>query len=930
MDTTTLKFNTYMLAASILLSASVNAAMPTQAQINQFKSLPKAQQEQLARQFGVDLSLIDSLGVPSSSLEFDTPEIKKPERATEALKKGSKTDSEYENRGNSTELPYFGYDVFSGNSLDFTPVEHLPVPHDYIIAPGDEVRIQLYGKSYSDSTLEVDREGKLNLPDYGPEYVAGQTFSELKNYISSLIQRKSIGVDAIVSLSAMRTMQVFITGDVKQPGAYNVNGLTTLSQALIAAGGLKLTGSLRSIKVKRLDKTVVTFDAYDLIVNGNSSQDIRLQAGDTILVPAKKSDIVIKGEVLRPAHYELKIDSRLNDLIKIAGGALPSAYLSKVSVKRRTSKGIEQLTLDLSSLHGKTFKLQAGDEISLLPTGEKLENAIALRGELFRQGAYQYKKGLRISDVISRVDVKENADLSYALLVREEPESRHISVWQFDLGQVFNSRNTSDNFSLQKGDQLFVFDNGLNVDYWYREQKSTNLKRMTKLTETLESNTSEQFQAQSFPVESLQSQSQSQAQLQSQSQIKPQSQLRTPLPSYNSKSVVVLDSATGALVEKEQQKKLDIADDDKFAIADDFRLSSRESLLKPIIERLKAQASLTEQAKIIEVTGAVKYPGVYPLTENTSFEKIIVAAGGFAEQAFLYSAELSRSKKVKQDFVVEHHSFSPNEILSGQEELDIQAQDHIVIKTQPNWQRGNSIELQGEVVFPGTYTFQRGETIQDLIERAGGLTQFAYAQGAVFSRENLRRQEEERLKLLNLQLKQEIGNLALRRQNSSATYTTSPTEAMTIADELASTEAIGRLVINLPEALAGNINADIIVEKGDKLYVPARQPIVSVMGEVQFTSNHTFTPGMTIEDYISSAGGTKKQADTDRIYVVRADGSVMLPNNSFWFSRKSNPLEPGDTIIVPLDTDYLDGLSTLTSATQILYQIGVAWSAVKD
>ncbi|NUW68930.1 SLBB domain-containing protein [Vibrio coralliilyticus] len=883
-----------MLATSILLSASVNATTPTQAQINQFQSLPKAQQEQLARQMGVDLSAINSLGSASISSDIETSETKKPERTTKALDKGTETESERENRATATELPYFGYDVFSGSALDFTPVEHLPVPHDYIVAPGDEVRIQLYGKSYSDLKLKIDREGKLNIPEYGPEYVAGQTFSELKNYVASLIQRKSIGVEAIISLSAMRTMQVFVTGDVKQPGAYNVNGLTTLSQALIAAGGIKLTGSLRNIKVKRLGKTIVTFDAYDLIVNGNSSQDVRLQAGDTILVPAKQADVVIKGEVLRPAHYELNLDSRLNGLINIAGGALPSAYLSKVSVKRRSAKGIEQLTLDLSSVDGKNFKLQAGDEISLLPIGDKLENAIALRGELFRQGAYQFKKGLRISDVISRSDLKENADLSYALLAREEPESRDISVWQFNLGEVLKSPSSIDNFSLQQGDQLFVFDNGLDVDYWYREQKSASSKRMKKLSQDLSGHNSENDQKE------------------------------------ESKSVATLDSATGALVEKEQQKKLDIADDDKFAVADDFRLSSRESLLKPIIERLKAQASLDVQAKIIEITGAVKYPGVYPLTENSSFEKLIAAAGGFAEQAFLYSAELSRSEKIKQDFVVQHYSFSPNEILSGQDKLDIQAQDHIVIKTQPNWQRGNSIELQGEVVFPGTYTFQRGETIQDLIERAGGLTQFAYAQGAVFSRESLRRQEEERLKLLNLQLKQEIGNLALRRQNSSATYTTSPTEAMTIADELVSTEAIGRLVINLPEALAGNSDADILVEKGDKLYVPARQPIVSVMGEVQFSSNHTFTPGMTIEDYISSAGGTKKQADTDRVYVVRADGSVMLPNNSFWFSRKSNPLEPGDTIIVPLDTDYLDGLSTLTSATQILYQIGVAWSAVKD
>ncbi len=894
MNITTLKFNIHMLATSILLSASVNAATPTQAQINQFQSLPKAQQEQLARQMGVDLSAISSLGATSVSSDIETSDIKKPKRATEVSGKNTEAVDEQKNKVVTSELPYFGYDVFSGSPLDFTPVEHLPVPHDYIIAPGDEVRIQLYGKSYSDLKLKIDREGKLNIPEYGPEYVAGQTFSELKNYVASLIQRKSIGVEAVISLSAMRTMQVFVTGDVKQPGAYNVNGLTTLSQALIAAGGIKLTGSLRNIKVKRLGKTVVTFDAYDLIVNGNSSRDIRLQAGDSILVPVKQADIVVKGEVLRPAHYELNSDSRLNSLINIAGGASPNAYLSKVSVKRRSAEGIEQLTLDMSSPHGKDFKLQAGDEVSLLPVGDKLENAIALRGELFRQGAYQFIEGLKISDVISRVDLKENADLSYALLVREKPDSREISVWQFDLGEVLKSPSSIDNFSLQQGDQLFVFDNGLDVDYWYREQKSASSKRVKKLNEDLSGRNSENDQKE------------------------------------ESKSVATLDSATGALVEKEQQKKLDIADDDKFAVADDFRLSSRESLLKPIIERLKAQASLDEQAKIIEITGAVKYPGVYPLTENSSFEKLIAAAGGFAERAFLYSAELSRSEKIKQDFVVQHYAFSPNEILSGQDKLDIQAQDHIVIKTQPNWQRGNSIELQGEVVFPGTYTFQRGETIQDLIERAGGLTQFAYAQGAVFSRESLRRQEEERLKLLNLQLKQEIGNLALRRQNSSATYTTSPAEAMTIAEELASTEAIGRLVINLPEALAGNSDADIIVEKGDKLYVPARQPIISVMGEVQFSSNHTFTPGMTIEDYISSAGGTKKQADTDRVYVVRADGSVMLPNNSFWFSRKSSPLEPGDTIIVPLDTDYLDGLSTLTSATQILYQIGVAWSAVKD
>jgi len=872
-----------------LSSTLVSAATPTAAQIAQFQSLPKAQQEQLARQMGVDVSSFTSSQTATSDEKLNEP--KAPERVTtEQQPKPLPTQSTKP----EDSLPHFGYNFFSGEALDFTPVDNLPVPLNYKIAPGDVIRLQLFGKSYNDYKLKVDREGKITIPEFGPEYVAGQSFEELRNYVNSLTKRKAIGVDAVVSLSEMRAIQVFVTGDVKQPGAYNVNGLTTLSQVLVAAGGINLSGSLRDIQVKHPGKKTIHFDAYDLIVRGDSSNDIRLQSGDTILIPTKKSSVSISGEVLRPAYYELKSDETLQDLVEIAGGALPTAYLSKVTIKRQTETGVQPLTFDLSQSKGKAIKIKSGDDIVLLPTGKNIKNAIALRGELFRQGAYQYQSGLKISDVISRDDLKENADLSYSLLVREVPDSSDIEVWQFQLQNILNNPSSSENLELRKGDQIFIFDNGIDIDYWYREQKSLNAKR-------LEGNRDSAVVS-SDSVEL----------------------------SSDEKRVRAVDSDTGAVVEKEVAKKLDVSDIDEFAEADNLKQSSRESLLKPIIERLKSQANLLEQAKIIEISGAVKYPGVYPLVENSNFERIISASGGFAEQAYLYSAELSRSQKVEQDFVVSHIPFSPQEILNGKKTLEIEAQDNIIIKTQPNWQRGNSIELQGEVVFPGNYTFQRGETIQDVIERAGGLTQYAYLPGAVFSRESLRRQEEERLKLLNLQLKQEIANLSLRRQNSSATYTTSPTEAMKIADELSSVEAIGRLVINLPEALAGNLNADLMLEKGDKLYIPAKQPIVSVMGEVQFSSNHTFTPNMTIEDYISSAGGTKKQADTDRIYVVRADGSVMLPNSSFWFSRKSQPLEPGDTIIVPLDTDYLDGLSTLTSATQILYQIGVAWSAVKN
>lgn len=183
--------------------------------------------------------------------------------------------------------------------------------------------------------------------------------------------------------------------------------------------------------------------------------------------------------------------------------------------------------------------------------------------------------------------------------------------------------------------------------------------------------------------------------------------------------------------------------------------------------------------------------------------------------------------------------------------------------------------------------------------------------------------------MLNLQLRQEIASLTLRRQSASARYGTSPAEAMAIADKLDTTEPIGRLVIDLPDILKGEKEFDVLLENQDKLYIPPQRRVISVVGEVQFSAAHQFSGKLGLEDYLNKSGGTKRQADTDRIYVIRANGSVMLPNNSYWFSRDTESLEPGDTIVVPIDTDYQDSLSAWTSATQILYQIGVAWNAIQ-
>ena len=294
-------FKTPFLAFCIsALSANAIANTPTPAQMAQFKSLPKAQQEQLARQYGIDLSVLQSTGQPSPDISSNNPQL--PER-TLPTKNSEKGVASYEEQDG---LKHFGYDVLLGEPKGFTPTDTLPVPLDYVMESGDEIKVQLYGKTNQEYRLKVDREGKVYFPEFGPLAVAGQTFSQVRTQVTQLVEQKVLGVDVAVTMGSMRTMQVYIVGETNQPGAYNVNGLTTITQALVASGGIKESGSLRKIQLKRKGETVVTLDLYDLLISGNTSSDSRLLAGDTLFIPAKSSSIAIDGNVLGTTHSEVR------------------------------------------------------------------------------------------------------------------------------------------------------------------------------------------------------------------------------------------------------------------------------------------------------------------------------------------------------------------------------------------------------------------------------------------------------------------------------------------------------------------------------------------------------------------------------------------------------------------------------------------------
>ncbi|MEL0638699.1 SLBB domain-containing protein [Marinomonas sp. TI.3.20] len=857
------------------------AASFSAAQIAQFKQLPQAEQQALAKQYGVNLS--DLTGGGASAAAPVVQQTIQP-RSVDTTKTTQTQPSDSSNKANDSstngKLLDFGYDLFAGQPSSYTPVDDLPVPNNYMIAPGDEINIQLFGNQNQSYHLSVSRDGSIQFPSLGPIQVAGQEFSELKNSLTQQIKKQILGVSVSISLGSLRTMQVYVTGDVYQPGAYNIPSLATVTQALIAAGGFRKTGSLRNIVVRRDHKVVNRLDLYNLLLSGDSKHDIRLEPGDTVFVGAKGTSATITGQVRRSAVYETKPNETLGDLLKNAGGSTADAYLQQVEIKRYEPNGVHIITADLTTSKGKGLPLKDGDRVSLKKVSDQLQNAVLIRGAVTRQGAYAFHKGMKIADLFSsaRDDLLPNTDESYALVVRETGLQHNIKVMQFNLGKALSVPSGKQNLALQDGDQVFVFSDELNVKAW-QEPKPVNHKATKGNSED--------------------------------TQEKPE-----------------LDPTTGVQLIKNSQVTTNLFESQKEE-GQQAGPDSRQTLLKPIIDRLRQQAINGQPLEVYEIAGEVAFPGAYPLVEGATLKGALEASGGLLESAAKDQAELTRAVVMPGQVSLNHQRFDIARILANQEpDFRLVSKDRIEIQRKTNWSLNNKVEIQGEVRHPGTYTIGKGENIADLVARAGGLTRYAYPTGAIFSREVLRVQEQQRMKMLSENLRQEIASLALRRQTSSAQYTTSPSDALNVVKDLNTVPAMGRLVINLPSILRGNENSDVMLENGDKLFIPPMRNTIAVVGQVQMASNFTFDPSKSVQEYINMTGGEKKQADLNRIYVIRANGSVMLPNQSYWFTRGSKPLEPGDAIVVPIDTDYLDGLSALSTASQIMYQIGVAWKAV--
>jgi polysaccharide biosynthesis/export protein len=723
-------------------------------------------------------------------------------------------------------LKPFGYDLFKDSASTFAPFSNVPVPSDYIVGPGDQLNVQLFGSQNRNLRLAVGRDGRISFPELGPINVAGRTFERVAQDLEQRVAQQMIGVRASVSMGDTRSIRVFVMGEANRPGSYTISGLATMTSALFASGGVKPIGSLRDIQLKRQGTVIRRLDLYDLLLRGDTSNDANLLPGDVIFIPPVSATVAVDGEVQRPAIYEIKGETSVEDMIQLAGGLTTEADTSRVALVRVNERRIREVVdVPLDAALGRSEVLRSGDSLRVLRLRPTLDQGVTLEGYVFRPSHVAWREGLRLVDVLGSVEeLKPNADLNYVLIRRELPPDRRVVMLSADLAAALRAPASAKNVELKPRDRIIVFD-----------------------------------------VE-----------------------------------------------------------------------SGRRDLLDPLLEEVRRQSRIDQPSEIVRIAGRVKASGDYPLEPNMRVSDLLRAGGGLADAAYGAKAELTRYRLSDEGRKTQLVDIDLGAILKGDESADVMLQpfDFLNVKEVPEWSEQEQVTLRGEVRFPGIYPIQRGETLRSVLERAGGLTGLAFTEGSIFTRKELELREQEQLDRLAERLQSDLASAALQ---AVAANQGQGGQALSVGQslltQLKATKAVGRLVIDLDRIIAAPIGSanDVVLRADDQLIIPKQKQEVTVIGEVHSATSHFYRENLTRDDYIGMSGGVSRKADRGRIYIVRANGSVVSSENSGWFRRSGQAaMKPGDTIVVPLDTERMPALPLWQAMTGILYNLAIAAAAVNS
>ncbi len=862
-----LKINFSLTIVAVLI-ASMNVAaqnsmgdLPPQ-MINQLKTMTPEQQQQLALRYNIQLPSNGGQAISNSALGQKSEPIEKflldegyDDSSKDDLPSLPVTDNK---------LQRFGLSFFSQEISTFSPVDDASVPGDYVLGVGDSMVIQMMGTTTDRYDVEIARDGSIFIESLGVISIAGLSMSQAVDTLEKRVANELFGTTVSINLGKLKAMNIFLAGEIKNPGMYSVSALTSVTQALYQAGGITELGSIRNIQVLRNGEHVNTFDAYDLLIKGSSTNDIRLKSGDVVLIPPYQSIAEVRGESRRPMLYEITEGETVADLVKMSSGFAENASPSDSVLLTQSSAGSPLNAMALNLLNQNDLETVIGmNDVLIIPKANITpRNFIEITGAAHRTGLVAWEEGMHLRDIITDInkDFPQYIDLDFSMIVRKPDRFSKLSFLNFSLRELFQN-NEYEDIELFEFDQIVFFSSTPDEDLStssIKEKLSSNLQINNEIDDDDE---------------------------------------------------ILLNKPNDLTMDKELS-----------VTSKDF---TRAILLKPIIDRVRLDSSLQNPMQLISISGDVPHPGIYPLFKNATAKDLIEAAGGLNDTAYDKAIELSRPilKSLSYSYQLQELNASNNdqELIAAK----LEPLDHLTVRGYPERNKNRKVTLTGEFNFPGEYMIGTDETILSLIERAGGFTESAFIQGSVYLNNTVRLNEIKRLEEYSNQIKKNYSSSSLTQESASSIPIDQLDDFISM---LEATEPTGRVAIDLGGSNLSNYG----VEDGDSLHIPKKSLTVNVVGEVNLAHALEYTKELTIDDYLQLSGGLTQRAAKDNLYIVKANGStIVLDKSSFRIFGRKPKIEPGDTIVVPVNIQYKDSLTNWTQVTQLIYQSMVSIAAVK-
>lgn len=844
------------------------------------------------------------------SLQGDEEEFFEEELEEEELKEKPEKP---EKPGKPEKLEPFGYATFDRAPSAFVPQMGVPVGKDYALGPGDDIIVYLWGNKLLMSLwekaegqnaadrvskeIEVSPEGTIFLPQLGIITVVGMTIEQLEKNLEKRLQDLYSGIKVEVTLNRMRLIEIYVVGDMVRPGSYYVYSTSTVFNGLYVAGGPSVKGSMRKIKLFRRDKEEKTIDLYMYLLHGDKNQDYRLEAGDTIHVPPIGKTAAISGEVVRPARYELLGHENLKDLIKMAGGILPTAYLPRIQVDR-IDNNQTRTVMDIDAaevLNGRKedIKIQDGDMVLILSVLEIYKNRVSIEGNVQRPGSYELQDNMRVSDLIRLAEgLLPNTDLVHVEIYRIRSDSTTEFI-PFNLSKLLAGDKSQD-ILLQNKDRVVI-----HTPEDVKQPPSLGIRGEVETPGKYDLTYGMRISDLVFKAGSVKAQT-----------------------AYFDRADLFRVTEDGNIVAL------------AFNLAAALKGDPQENLmLKGYDEVVIYSRTDLNKIPFAQVEGEVANPGRYQLASNMKLKDLIFRAGGPTGDAYRARGELFR---VLEDGSTQLIPFDLAALMNGDgsdgsdgeaDNIPLQHYDRLVIYNKSEIKQEAQATVVGEVGAPGTYPIATNSHLSDLIFRAGGLTKDAYPHrvevmrtnsngtveiisvnaGAILNGENgdgKLLDGDENLILKNHDRVIVYSNEEAKPQAITQIYGEVPREGkyrlrenMHLSDlifragglkntaymgaaEVARIEPDGtvkKVNVDLQAALKGDPQHDLILKENDGVFIrkkPDSEPrTVSVSGEVKFPGSYAVSKDETFSQLLERAGGLTKKA---------------FPEGMLFFRRKEN------------------------------------------